>query len=386
MKNSKLGLYVLGGTVILGGLVWVVRRAKKTVREIEQREKENKQLLLDSGLSEEDIEKIEEQIENHHGSGNKKHCQDDDVDCTVNVCKDTYEYLRFESDIELNSLDIDTILDGPSEHVVHLCQRFDKKLKRNVLDFLFEIPKSALPRGENVKIYRKWVDGNTCTGDFITQIKGKWDFEKQESKLGWIDWMTEMVKDPVNVGLKIKTDPLVNSQLEGYIFLKYESFDHGNGDWFEESRLFKIPRVLHENNPFNSDHTDLTDFIYDLRLEIESVKEDDEVKFDGLKLRDGSAYLFDPNEFRNIRAKDVICAVRVTYLVQDSKNLGGLNSNSAVKIIENIYNNMEVTGWNNGKFKYTGFLFYDPDAVDVAVFSEETNKDGKVIVVSEDVI
>lgn len=366
MKKQKVGLIVLGCAVVLGGVYFIYKHARKTYREIERRENENKKILEKSGLTEEDFEKEDENSGSDRESG---------IDYDINLSKKLYERMRFDSDIELDCIDSDKIIkEGPSEHVVHVYQRFDDRTKRNILDFLFQLPLSALPEGPLAKNKRSYADGNTCVGDFVRTVKGTWNDEEKCSVQGWVEWMREIVQDPENLGFNIKKgDFFVDSQLEGYIYLSYERFDEESREWEEVRSFGKVHRTMFENNPFDPSHTKLTEFVYDVA--------------EAIKSGEGEVSLpLDSDECRNAKICDIICAVRVSFNMQDQWHIDGINVTSAGKILDKIYEKSEVSGYKDGIFRYERFLFYDPDAIDsVCVFSEERNEGtGKVRVISKE--
>jgi hypothetical protein len=368
MKKQKVGLIVLGCAVVLGGVYFIYKHAKKTYREIDRREKENKNILEKSGLTEEDFEKEDENSGSDRESG---------VDYDINLSKKLYEKMRFDSGIDLDCIDLEKILDeGPSEHVVHVYQRFDNRTRRNILDFLFEIPLSALPEGPMAKNKRSYADGNTCVGDFVRTVKGKWDEKKECPVQGWVEWMREIVQDPENLGFNIKKGNFfVDCQLEGYIYLSYERFDEESKEWQEVKSFGKVQRTMFENNPLDSSHTKLTEYVYDVA---EVLSKGEEVV----------SLPLDSDEYRNAKICDIICAVRVSFNMQDRWHVDGINVTSASKILNKIYEESEVSGYRDGIFRYERFLFYDPDAIDcVCVFSEERDEEtGKVRVISEEII
>lgn len=366
MKTTNLGKAALVLLAVGGGLYWVIKHSKKTYQEIGRREKENREILKKSGFTEEDLDILSQKEEG-----------EDCIDEKINLCKKLYEQIRFESTMPIDVVDLDGI--NHSEKVIHVCQRFDKKTKRNLLDLCFQVPVSALSGNRGS---RNYANGNTCVGDFISTIRGK--FNETENKLegGWIEWMEDVVRENQNFGNGkiINKGRLVDSRLEGYYYITAEKNfgDVGEDDWQPIGMFFSIPPGIFKNNPYNSDHDKLTDYILDLISELDNNSNGEGVDLCGVNPGD---------DVRNVKIVDVICAVRVSFVMQDQWNLDGINATSAIKILETVYNDLEIQGAGDGIFNYEYFLIYDPDsysdAEELRVFNTRESSDGKLMVITE---
>lgn len=371
MNTKKIGLGALA-VAALGYLGWwIYTRSKKTYKELERREEENAKILSKTGLTEEQVDNISVGI----SAG-------DDEDCVPNMCKELFSAVRFSSEeIPQECVDVDEILNKDTQHVIHVVQRFDKVSSREVLDFLFEIPTSALlddRYGGRQK--RSYKDGNTCVQDFAKAIKGIYDRDREELiDRGYVGEMEKIAKDPENLGLKISGGKFfIDSRIDGYYYINFEALDEETGEWYERSGLVRIDKSVYENNPWNEEHTRVTEFVYDLR-QAYSVE--------------GAEYIVIPTDekvVRNAKVIDAIAVIRTTFNIQGGHNLDGINVTSGLKILEDIYNNFEVhknhgTGNETEKdmFTYDYFLFYNPrqSGDRLEVFDTENGDDGKVHIV-----
>lgn len=365
MKTTNLGKLALVLLAVGGGLYWVVKHSKKTYREIGRREEENREILKKSGFTEEDLDILSQKEEGEAG-----------VDEEINLCKKIYEQVRFESTMPVSVVDLEAI--NHSEKVIHIFQRFDEKLKRNFLDLRFQVPTSALSGNRGS---RNYANGNTCVGDFISTIRGK--FNEGENKLegGWVEWMEDIVRENQNFGNGkiINKSRLVDSRIEGYYYVTAEKNfgDDVKEDWQPIGMFFSVPPSIFKNNPYNSEHDKLTDYILDLMIELDN-SDGEGVDLCGVSYGD---------DIRNVKIVDVICAVRVSFVMQDQWNLDGINATSALKILDTVYNEAEINGAGDGVFSYEYFLIYDPDSYcnteELRVFNTKNSSDGKVMVVTE---
>lgn len=384
MKTKKIGLSVLAVAAGLVGAWWIYSKSKKTYKELERREEENREILKKSGLTDEQVDQLMvEAQEEEKNNGSESLGQDYDL----NMCEKLFEAVRFKSvEIPSENVSVDEILDNDTEHVIHVVQRFDKRNSRDVLDFLFEIPTSALiDSRDGGRSKRKSSDGNTCVQDFARAIKGIFDHEKGELvDRGYVGEMESIAKDEENLGFKVKGGKFfVESMIEGYYYVRFEEKDEDTDKWYERSAMIRIDRSMYENNPWNEDHTRVTDYVYDLR-QAYSEKDATYVELP-----------VDSERVRNVEVVDAIAVVRVTFNIQGGKHLDGINITSGLKILENIWNEFEVhkdhgTRNENEKdlFTYDYFLFYNPrpDGDRLEVFDTEEREDGKYAVVRRDFV
>lgn len=368
MKKSTI---CLGFTIAVaaGIAIWkTIQNARKEYKELELREKENKKLPAGANPDPEDVV-VDTQEE-----------EKEQVDYEINLPKRLFRELWFDlsnTGLPIECVDGDEIFgeNHTSEHVVHVFQSFDNRTKRNVLNFLYQLPYSALPNvhDEGIgEVKRKFIDGNTCVGDFVRAIKGKYNHEKGEMDFrGFSGKMEEIVKDPENIGLAISNSrAFKDCRLEGYIFVTYKQKNE-DGEWEPISKMIPLEKNIYENNPFNSDHTSMTDYIYDL-TEHYAEKDAKPVQLE----------TSDPENYKDLVVEDGFAAIRVSFNMQDKRNIDGINSNSALKIIKETYESLDVRGYGKGVFNYEHFLFYDPDSVDsVSVF--DINKDKNTVIISE---
>lgn len=370
MKKSLkicLGLATLAAAGI--AILKIFRDAKKEYKELELREKVNQTLPRTENPGESKVDTEDE--------------EEDQVDYETNLPKRLFREVRYNLsniDLPVDCVDLDYVFEGkyPSEHVVHVKQCFDERSNRNVLDFLFEIPISALPnvKDKTVKVERKYTDGSTCVGDFVRAIKGVYDRDLNEvTDRGFAGEMEDIVTNAENLGIQIKNSKAFRDcRLEGYIFLSYQEKDEEDDEWFDVVRLLPVNKSICENNPYNETHTSATDYIFDLKSHLREGE-------DGPVLESS-----DPEKFRNLKVLDGFAAVRVSFNMQDKRNIDGINHASGAKIMKMISENLRIyrgdqydEDQKGGVFEYTSFMFYDPDSIStVSVF--DVNDNGNLVV------
>lgn len=344
MKKSKNWGLLIAGLAVLGGGAWfIINRARKTYQELGRREEENREILEKSGLKEEDLDK----------KAPLPGDPDYGVDTEIYLPRLIYEE-AFQSNLEDDCLDLDRAIGGdghsPSEHVVHIRQRFDTKIKRNVLDFLFEIPLSAIPEDRDS---RKFTDGNTCVANFVTAIRGEKNKETGKYNGGLAKEMERIINDSRYNGINIdrmRARCIVDQRIEAYYFVAYKELDDNGEDLISCSAMLPVPKEHYENNIYNSDHTRASDFVGDLASVI---------------LEKGPQELeFERKDIVEAQVRDVILTFRVTVKLRDAYHIDGINVKSAIAILEYIADEFNVIGWGGGSFKYTNFVFYAPDELD----------------------
>lgn len=355
MKNlGKIGLWLLGAAVIYVGGRWIIKRSKATYAELERREKENREILRKTGRTEEEVEG--EDLDSSEDS--------EKIDYDINLSKRLFHDCRFLSSLPIDVVDSVEILKEYDQHVVHVNQSFDRRSKRNVLNFLFEIPMSALSRDDRD---RKYSDGNTNFMDFKRAICGRWDHEKGAIvEEGFQKTMESIVKNPEHLGLTIVNGNYTycDGWVEPYAFISYEEKE--DEEWISKTNLIKLEKDIIENNPFNPEHFMATDFIYDLnQVYSQQGEERNNLKIDS-----------NNDAFRNIEVIDAFIAIRVSFYVQDKFHMDGINAKSGLKILEEIYDKLEIEGrrsnGRSGAFVYDKFLFYKEDRNDdISVYYED---------------
>lgn len=383
-KGKNWGLLITGLVILGGGAWYIVNRARKTYQELGRREEENREILKQSGMKEEEVDHAPKPGDPDYG-----------VDINICLPRIIFEKGYFESDIEQWHFDLDRALgysdrDGnkvdsdedrfpPSEHVVHIRQRFDEKSKRNLLDFIFEIPVSALPYDKEARSYK---DGNTCVADFVKALRGNKDKETGKYSGGFAREMEKVISDPRNVGIPgIRSKAVVEQRVEGFYFATYkETFEDGS-EPLECSAMLTIPESHYTNNQYNPDHDKVSDFVYDL-LQV--------IKTDGPQ-----DLVFDREDIIDGKVGDVLLGFRVTVKLRDAYHIDGINANSAISILEKIVDEFQVIGWNKGLFKYEYFMFYAPndndllecyDTEDIVVIDEDGDKVNKKKVVTVNIL
>lgn len=360
MKKSTACFWL--AVVAAGGYaIWkTVQNARKEYKELKLREEVNKTLPKDESEPEVIVESQEESK----------------IDYEINLPKRLFREVRFNLsniDLPVDCVDLDSILseNGASEHVIHVTQSFDKSSKRNVLNFLFEIPCSALPNIKNGEVRRRYSDGNTCVGDFVHAIKGKYNHEKSEMDFrGFSERMENIVSDPENLGIPInKSRAFRDCRIEGYLYVTYEQKNEDD-EWEAVSGLITLDKSIYTKNPFDSDHESMTDYVYDIKKYY--AKEGVE----NVKLESS-----DPDKFRNIEIQDAIATIRVSFNMQDKRNIDGINHVSGAKILKAIYDELRITGFDRGEFCYEYFMFYEPDSYTVSVY--DVNESTNALIVNE---
>lgn len=352
-KATKTGL-VIGGLLVLGaGAAWLIKRVKSTCNELEKREKQNREVLEQSGAHIDETVADEDQI-----------AVDEDgteVDIAVNLPKQLNSMISDDTKYEVEAVSLDDFVfseNGASEHVVHISQRYDRGLKRNVLDILFEIPLSAQWSGPTARKRRSYRDGNTCVGNFMSTIRGTYNEELDIVEKGFQEEIEFLVNSKTILGAPIKKKnqkTIVYSGITAYMHVTYEEKSRENDEWLTTTRMVEVPKEFYKNNPFNAEHNGITDFICDLREEMEKSNDADGYVFDMSK------YLRNASEFRNFRILDAISTIRITLAVQDRMHLDGVNATILKQIADAIYTHLEVEGMNGGVFKYEHFICYVPD-------------------------
>lgn len=349
-KPIKTGL-VIGGLLCLGaGVMWFVKRVKSTCNELEKREKENHEVLEQAGLLDND-EVLPEEITVFDEDGTE-------VDILVNLPKQLNGMISDDHKFEVSAVDVNEFLfgkKGASEHVVHFVQRYDKGVKRNVLDMLFEIPLSAQWSGKDSAKRRLPEDGNTCVANFVSTIRGKYNEEKNTLEHGFLELIQYLIDNKTYLGVPLEKNKrtIIYSGISGYMHITYK--ERLDGEWVTVTRMMEIPKELYMNNPFNAEHTGLTEFVCDLRGEMEKSREETGLPFDLSK------YIKNSSEYKDFQVLDAITTVRVTLAVQDHLHLDGISPSTLKQVVDNIYGKLEIEGMKGGIFRYEHFLCYVPD-------------------------
>lgn len=352
-KKLKTGL-VVGGLLLLGAgvAVWLSKRVKSTCKELENREKENEDALKESGLTE---EKPREEVIALDDDGTE-------VDIEVNLPKALNEMISKDSNYLIEAVDVDEFIFGNkvSEHVVHIMQRYDRGLKRNVVDILFEIPLSALWSGKDAGKKRSYYDGNTCVGDFVTTIRGKYNEDLDRVENGFEEVIRYLVDNKIILGTTLKKgkkakDTIIYSGVSAYITATYERRDE-DGEWETITSMLDITKKkLIKENPFNPEHERATEFVCDMRVALDETDNERGIAMGIENTAENS------ENYRNFFVQDAIAAIRITLAVQDRVNLDGINAATLKQIADHIYNKLEIEGMNGGVFRYEHFLCYMPD-------------------------
>lgn len=335
MKNIEKrnwGYIFLGGLIIAAGGWWLTRRAKETYKELKRREKLGEELMKNAGLTEDAVTTLPPRPGD----------PDYGVDMKINLPYMLFEKGRFESlEIPQEYFDSDRIFTekGTSEHVVHVRQRFDKQLRRNLLDLIFEIPRSAVsPNIED----RSSNDGYTSIGNFIYAFKGDKINNNNDFAFsgGLVNTIRNIINDP-QYGISdlkvVPKNPIVSNRLVGYYFMKYDVVE--DGEVIKASAMLPIPETHYEGMK-------LSDYVHEIN-----------VKLDKRERIDIS--LSDPR-VQNVEVGDIILGYCITLKMNDAYNIDGINVNSGLAILRYIADEFEVLNrTGRGKFQYLSFLFYD---------------------------
>lgn len=344
---------VLIATSVAGLVYWAWKRTRKVHEEIENREKENVQALRSQGYSEKQIEKPVETTENQ---------EEEDI----NLPKEIFEKARFESNVlPTDAVDSDSIFEEGNENIVHLFQTWDKKAKRNFLSFFFRIPEESLPSKG-----RKSVPDSR---EILKAIKGTWDMEKQKL-VGpcFVDRMKSIIYEGLaksNIVPSKHKELIPEANVEGYAFIQFKN---------KIGKTVSVPvlvtRNIYRNNPFNEEHDKVTDFINDLLVEIDDSE-------NGYWETSELAYNYDESGKRvpaTVKVFGGVAGVEVKIPVQDNYHLDGINSDMALKIIEEIYNEeLLIEGPKGNEMVYDKFLFHSIDS-NHCVYTTEPSESGKL--------
>lgn len=324
MNNYVKAAIALGAA---GCLYWLYRHTKSSMGKFEAHDEEVRNHLKEQGYTEEQISKGE-------------------VTPVPNLPEEAFREIVNESIIDDDSLLVDNIIckDGKTqENVVHIKQRYDDRLRRDVVEVLFEIPVSALSKETRCK-----SDGSTTVLDFIESIRGIYDRETETVvSSGFTGTMEEIVRK--------HTGPMdtcvIGSRVAGYVFGEYDI------DGETRSCMFSVPKAV-----FYPTYERVTDFIKAARLE------------PGKKA-------IETDSGQTINIIDAIAVVQVMFPVQDLYN-PGINKKSLIEIVKTIYDEpLGVTG-ATGTFEYDKFLFYDSsDQSGTSVF-DIVSTEGKLKIVT----
>jgi hypothetical protein len=371
MKNQRL--WTIGAIVLAtaGAVYYVYRQVKRTMKELDRREEENRTISQNLGLKEEDMNpETEAEVE-------------DQIDYEINLPKRLFRECRFNAAFPIECVDTDYTLGcernengkiqyySPKENVIHVTQGFDAKRKRNVLNFLFEIPLSSYNKKS------KFTDGDVNIGEIIKVVMGnliKEDQDDEESgkyrrEGGFVETMKEIVNAPENLGFSITNpDTFIGCWKRGYFYLSYE--ERVDGEWVKINKLAPIEKNIWRINPFNREELKtVSDFVGVIRNAYEK---------DGTKHIELIAE--DPLRFRNIVIEDAIMTIQVSFYMQDKLNICGINPQSATEILKQILD-LEFEG--KGDFGYRYFSFYNPEEDRaISVYDAKADENGNYFVES----
>lgn len=367
MKNQgKAGLWLLGAVVVGTLGYWIFKRSKKTYAELNRRDEEAKEALKKSGLSEDEILIGDERELNDEPQGGYSGNASDDterVDTDINLCGKLFHDSRYMSDdLPIDAVDTIDILANHNDQnnydksIVHVMQSFARKENRNVLDFIFEVPLSAISKDHH-------SSGNVRIGDFSRVLRGRWDHESgAQIDGGFSKTMEDIVRDPENLGINISSGQFVYCPgwVEAYGNIMYEKRSE-DGTWKRAYQTIKLDKRFIEDNVFNPDHTTASEFVADLNREYAKSGGTRRLKFDA-----------STEDYRNCEVLSAFLGIRVSFYIQDKYHMDGINPTSGLKIIEEIYNDLEISDLNDKSvFNYDKFLFYETDLEDdVRVYTE----------------
>lgn len=341
MENGRKIAITIGVMAVAAVGIWyIVKNTKNTLKELDQRDKDN-ETIRQASLSTDEKEKEKE-------GGN----EEEEEDLNTNLPKSIFEELKHDSDFPIEAIDARKILAGRSRNIVHIQQRSYQKFNRatrkkeivDVVDFIFE-----LPRRRN-KTY-------PTVGEFISQIRGRYDrdLDRVLEDDSFQGRMREIVDNPENNGnLKISGTAFDSSRFESYLLLSYEEYDEEDDKWYEKSVLYPVDNRTLELEQKEGDEED---------DEIDIVTKVNRRYDDKRVLTDEDKYQLtakDDDKERNILIEDAFYAVRVSFKVRNNSSIAGISTPSAAKIIKEIYNKLEISNYNGDLYQYDSFLMYDP--------------------------
>ena len=362
MKENKTILKIIGGcAVILGGILFV-KAVRKSYKELVAREKANNKLLEEAGLTPDDMEPVKETITNEGGPGEELP--------EKSFMKQLYEGVRFDSDLDLDCINHDLIYSdhkerGVSERVVHLRQTFNKKTKREELEFLFEIPFSAYGLG------RSFSSTAPNIPDFLNSLLGEKKSKKVMNQATGEEF--DVVKRAGGFASEMKNTFIVTpdpfTQLEGYYFLTFDRKDREPDDP-RYSAMIKITKDFYQDYAAEGNNG-LSSYIADVRKEMID--------------KDGPYELeCESPQIQNAHIEDIILVQKISFPIATEQHPDGVTVKTVIKCMEKILDELKIVGTKGGRFSYSYFLMYDPDDdQDLCCFNTEPTKDGKVRVVSE---
>jgi len=310
MKNS--GKIIAGGVITAAILAWTVFRAKKNY----------KKLSAEEVICEE------------------THAVKGAVIVPENAClvKDLIREVWNEEGDDV--VVIDDIITGKVQNVLHIKERFDDRLGRNVVELLFQVPENIYRKGRGM-------------GEFVEQVRGKWDPESEElvgeSFIGKITSFMEKYAGE-------QSPSIVKSSVEGYVY----------GTWKDEDVVNKamvsVSKNTYEHNYMNPEHTRVTEWVADLNSELQKGEKS------VLETTHG-------NYFTPIRA---IACVKVI--------IDGLTLEAARAIVKDCLAGEFKVQTSAGNYTFDRFLFYDPNGVNEQTVFEVIEEEGSYTIASTDLV
>lgn len=309
----------LGVLAIAGYVIFDMKRTKK---EIARRKKENKDFLMESGLDEEEI--IREEL-----------VPDDDevkdgIDCGVNLSGSLFNAALHCPELDLDAISTEAALSG-RRHVVHITQSCDRRKKCNVLNFLFEVPYSALGIDSN---NRRPEDGYVNSIILKKTLHGSYNHEEE---VFYESAFFKEVKNIVAKGVKNNLDKvLYGATLDPFAYIRFMSKDEDGND----VEVTRLERLTNDMMGWTRNYQQ-SEFV-------KVIHESDET------------YKMIGSEGEDVTVLDTFMAVRISFVMQDRFNPVGINTETGVEIIKKIYDSLEIEGerWNAEPLRYDGFLFY----------------------------
>lgn len=350
MENGRKIAITIGVIAVAAVGIWyVVKNTKNTLKELDQRDKDN-ETIRQASLSTDEKEKEKE-------GGN----EEEEEDLNINLPKNIFEELKHDSDFPIDAIDAHKILAGKRRNIVHIQQRSYQKFNRatrkkeivDVVDFIFELP-------------RRRNRAYPTVGEFISQIRGRYDGDQgrvleEDSFQGR---MREIVDSPENNGnLKISGTAFDSSHLESYLLLSYEEYDEEDDKWYEKSVLC----------PYNKrDNDDDVDIVTKVNRRYDDKK----------VLTDEDKYQLtsEDDKVRNILIEDAFYAVRVSFRIRNNNSIAGISTPSAAKIIKEIYNKLEISNYNGDLYQYDSFLMYDPTIDTIEYYGFDDNGETEQVI------
>lgn len=361
-KFCLVGLCVIAAGVGIYKLVkWAYNDVKAGKKQLDDASKNMDDVMSASGITD---KVIDEQInEAEKGNDNR-----DLNEMDINFPKKTFTELFFDNDSDgyrEESLHFRRARREKSERVVHVQQRFDRKVKRWVLDFIFEIPIGSEVNSGGQKA--KYHDRPYSYRTFIDSIKGYKEKDPETGAEVYIEG--DVLKDIKAIAKEnqgefaIKNGKLfLGCDILARHFVRYDKYyqsDEIDPETGKKQKLFPCSgyfdvtkRELADNN-YTSEISYVTDLKYRYKKDGASKKEVAE----GLS----EIYDFEEKGMYNVEVIDTTINIRITFALQRDGHIDGLSVKGATEICKYILDEMYIEAdlpEVNNDFTYQYIMFH----------------------------